>query len=171
VIGLDRHTAGQQLMVLGLAFAIGSLLTGIIADQVQRRGIGLKAVVAGAFSLYVAAQLAMIFALPVPLPVIWIIYGFTGQAANLGYATLGAHFGRDLAGRAQSAANLLLFLASALFQSSIGWVLDHLGRGFSQSPTTSYAIAFGALLILQLLAFAWYVTGRYATPQRSSPTR
>ena len=168
VQGLDRHAAGQQLMVLGLAFAIGSLLTGIIADWVQRHGIGLKTVVAGAFTLYAAAQIAMIFAFPVPLPVIWIVYGFTGQAANLGYATLGAHFGRDLAGRAQSAANLMLFLASALFQSSIGWILDRLGSEGGTTPMTSYAIAFGALLILQVLAFAWYVTGRYAAPEREA---
>ncbi len=40
-----------------------------------------------------------------------------------------AHISADaLAGRAQSAANLILFLASALFQSSIGWALDHLSQ-------------------------------------------
>lgn len=169
VLGFDRHAAGQQLMILGLAFAIGSLSTGIIADKVQRRGIGTKVVLATAFGLFAAAQLAMIFALPVPLPLIWIVYGFTGQAANLGYATLGAHFGRDLAGRAQSAANLMLFLASAFFQSSIGWALDHLATDPATTTSGNYAIAFGVLLILQLVAFGWYVAGRYAVPQRSMP--
>lgn len=171
VLGFDRHEAGQQLMILGLAFAIGSLSTGIIADKVQRRGIGVKIVLATAFGLFAAAQLAMIFALPVPLSLIWIVYGFTGQAANLGYATLGAHFGRDLAGRAQSAANLMLFLASAFFQSSIGWALDHLSADFALPQAGNYAIAFGALLILQVAAFAWYVTGRYVIPQRDMPAR
>lgn len=167
VLGLDRHAAGQQLMILGFAFAVGSLSTGLIADWVQRRGIGLKTVVAGAFALFAGAQLAMIFAIPLPLPVIWIVYGFTGQAANLGYATLAAHFGRELVGRAQSAANLILFLASALFQSSIGWVLDHL----TSNRDGSYAIAFGTLLVLQIVAFSWYAAGRYAAPQRSAPLR
>jgi MFS family permease len=171
VLGFDRHAAGQQLMILGLAFATGSLSTGIIADKVQRRGISTNVVLATAFALFATAQLAMIFALPIPLPLIWIVYGFTGQAANLGYATLGAHFGRDLAGRAQSGANLLLFLASAFFQSSIGWVLDHLSADFALAQADNYAIAFGTLLILQVAAFVWYITGRYAIPQRSAPMR
>lgn len=171
VMGLDRHAAGQQLMILGLAFAVGSLSTGLIADAAQRRGIGLKTIVAVAFALYAAAQLAMIFALPLPLPAIWVVYGFTGQAANLGYATLGAHFGRQLAGRAQSAANLMLFLASALFQSSIGWVLDHLAAEPAMTKADAYAIALGTLLVLQVLAFSWYVSGRYAIGHRDSPVR
>jgi predicted MFS family arabinose efflux permease len=165
VAGLDRLAAGQQLMILGLAFAIGSLSTGLIADRAQRHGIGLKTIVAVAFALYAAAQLAMIFALPLPLPLIWIVYGFTGQAANLGYATLGTHFGRNLAGRAQSAANLLLFLASALFQSTTGWMIDHLVAERALAHSDAYAIALGGLLVLQVSAFAWYVVGRYAAPR------
>ncbi len=144
VVGLERHDAGQQLMILGLAFAIGSLSTGFIADAAQRRGIALKFIVCGAFALYAAAQLAMMFALPIALSFIWLVYGFAGQAANLGYATLGWHFGRQLAGRAQSAANLMLFLASALFQSSIGWALDHLSQ--SMAIADAYAISLGTLL-------------------------
>lgn len=169
VVGLERHDAGQQLMILGLAFAIGSLSTGFIADAAQRRGIALKFIVGAAFALYATAQLAMIFALPIALPVIWLVYGFTGQAANLGYATLGAHFGRHLAGRAQSAANLLLFLASALFQSSIGWALDHFSQGMAKAD--AYAIALGTLLCLQVLTFAWYAAGRYALVQRATAAR
>lgn len=161
VMGLSQQDANQQLMILGVAFAVGSLSTGVIADRLQRRGIGSKAVIAGAFSLFALAQLAMILALPVPLPLIWILYGFAGQAANLGYATLANHFGRDLAGRAQSAANLLLFLGSALFQSGTGWALDHAGAATAQN---GYVIAFGILLALQLAGFTWYALGRYAMP-------
>ncbi|MFN3460232.1 MAG: MFS transporter [Oceanibaculum sp.] len=160
VMGMNQQSANAQLMILGLAFAFGSLSTGLIADRLQRHGIGLKTVVAGAFALFAAAQLAMILALPLPLPVIWLVYGFTGQAANLGYATLATHFGRDLAGRAQSAANLLLFLGSALFQSGTGWVLDHVG-----DIDRGYQIAFGLLLVLQIAAFLWYAAGRYAAPR------
>lgn len=169
VAGLERHDAAQQLMILGLAFAIGSLSTGFIADAAQRRGIALKFIVGGAFALYAAAQLAMIFALPIALSFIWLVYGLTGQAANLGYATLGSHFGRQLAGRAQSAANLMLFLASALFQSSIGWALDHLSQ--SMAMADAYAISLGALLCLQIMAFAWYVTGRHVQVQRAVTMR
>ena len=162
VMNLSQQDANRQLMILGVAFAVGSLSTGLIADRLQRRGIGIKTVIAGAFALFVVAQLVMILALPVPLPLIWILYGFAGQAANLGYAALASHFGRDLAGRAQSAANLLLFLVAALFQSGAGWVLDHGGAATTQK---GYAVAFGTLLILQFAGFTWYAFGRYAIPR------
>lgn len=165
VMGLSQQDANRHLMILGLSFAAGSLSTGLIADRLQRRGIGIKAVIAGAFALFAATQAAMILAVPVAIPVIWIIYGFTGQAANLGYATLASHFGRALAGRAQSAANLLLFLAAALFQSGTGWALDHLGAATTQD---GYVIAFGTLLMLQFAGFAWYALGRYAMPRPAS---
>jgi predicted MFS family arabinose efflux permease len=161
VRGLDQIAANEQLMVLGVAFAVGSLSTGFIADRLQRRGFDLKVVIAGSFVFFGATQLVMIFNLPILLPLICIAFGLTSQTANLGYATLAAHFGRELAGRAQSAANLLLFLTSALFQSGIGWGLDHLGADRQHG----YAIVFGALLVLQIAAFLWYVSGRYAMPR------
>lgn len=161
VMGMDQQDANGQLMILGCAFAAGSLSTGFLTDRLQRRGIGIKTVIAAAFAVFAAAQLAMILALPVPLPLVWIAYGFTGQAANLGYATLAGHFGRDLAGRAQSAANLILFLASAVFQSGTGWVIDHLGAGSERG----FVIAFGGLLLLQVAAFLWYASRGYPMVQ------
>ncbi len=165
VMGLDRHSAGEQLMILGAAFAFGSLSTGFIADAAQRHGISLKTVVGGLFAIFVVAQIFMILRLPVPLPFLWVLYGFAGQAANLGYATLAAHFGKQLAGRAQSAANLMLFLASALFQSGIGWLLDRLTADGAHEIGSAYMMALGLLLLLQLASFAWYASGRY-TPTR-----
>ena len=44
---LDRTAVADDLMAMAIAFSAGSLLTGLIADWAERRGIGLKAVMIG----------------------------------------------------------------------------------------------------------------------------
>lgn len=174
--GLDRGAAANVLMAMAVAFVLGSLSTGIIADWAGRRGIALKTVVIGAFAVFATTQVAILLNLPLPVALPWIIYGFTAQTSNLGYATLAAHFGREMAGRAQSSANMLLFLASASFQSGIGWLLDRFPGAEPGSGTPAgYEWAFGALLALQLAAIAWYAGGRLdarsAASGKSAPRR
>jgi predicted MFS family arabinose efflux permease len=160
-LGLDRSQAANQLMIMALAFSIGSLASGFIADRLGRHGIALKHVVAGGFGFFFLTQLAMSLGLAVPLPLIWIMFGLTGQIANLGYASLAEHFGRDLAGRAQSAGNLLLFLMSALFQSGIGWILDRFRDPSGTLDPSGYSWIFAFLLLIQTIVFAIYIRGRY----------
>ena len=159
--GLDRGAAANVLMAMAIAFVVGSLSTGIIADWAGRRGIALKTVVLAAFVVFAATQVTILLNLPLPTALPWIVFGLTAQTSNLGYATLAAHFGREMAGRAQSSANMLLFLASAVFQSGIGWVLDLFpGAEPGSGTAVGYEWAFGMLLILQLVSIAWYATGR-----------
>jgi hypothetical protein len=86
------------------------------------------------------------------------LFGFAGQAGNLGYATLAAHFGAGAAGRAQSTANLLLFAAAWALQWGIGVVLDrYRGTGDGAVDPAGYHWAFGLVLALQIVAVLWYL--------------
>ena len=159
--GLDRGAAANVLMAMAIAFVLGSLSTGLIADWAGRRGIALKKVVIAGFAIFACAQVTILLNLALPIALPWIVFGLTAQTSNLGYATLAAHFGREMAGRAQSSANMLLFLASAVFQSGIGWVLDLFPGAEPGSGTAAgYEWAFGLLLVLQFGTILWYATGR-----------
>lgn len=164
--GLVRDDTAEVLMMMAIAFVLGSLSTGVIADWAGRRGISLRTVVLAAFAIYATAQVTILLNLPLPTALPWIVYGFTAQTSNLGYATLAVHFGREMAGRAQTSANMLLFLASAVFQSGIGGVLDLFPGGTPGSGTAvggsegGYEWAFGLLLAIQLGTMAWYLTGK-----------
>jgi hypothetical protein len=90
-----------------------------------------------------------------------VVFGMTGQVAVLAYPWLSSYFGATLSGRANTAANLLLFLTAFGAQYAIGVILDLF-------PTTAsggydprgYQVGFGAFFAAQLLALAWYLLGR-----------
>jgi predicted MFS family arabinose efflux permease len=161
VAGLDRVSVADALLVMAIGFVIGSLTTGWIADWAQRRGFTIELVVGCAFLLFALSQLLVVLHAPVPPALPWFLFGFAGQAGNLGYATLAAHFGSGAAGRAQSTANLLLFGSAWGLQWGIGAVLDlfRLPGGAAVDPA-GYRWAFGSVLALQIVAVIWYLRSK-----------
>lgn len=143
---------------MAIGFVIGSLATGWIADRAQRRGLTIELVVGVAFLAFAASQLLIIVHAPIPPALPWILFGFAGQAGNLGYATLAAHFGSGAAGRAQSTANLLLFAAAWALQWGIGAVLNQFPGSVERAvDPEGYFWAFGMVLDLQIVAVIWYL--------------
>lgn len=160
VAGFDRAGAADVLLWMAIGFMIGSLTTGWLADLVQRRGYTIAAVVGSSFLLFALAQALVILRAPIPPVLPWILFGFAGQAGNLGYATLAAHFGAGSAGRAQSAANLLLFAAAWGLQWGIGAILDLFpGATEGAGDPLGYRWAFGLAFLLQIVAVSWYLRG------------
>jgi hypothetical protein len=79
----------------------------------------------------------------------------------LAYPWLSSYFGIGLSGRANTAVNLLMFLAAFIIQYAVGAIIDL----FPVTPDGrydphAYRVAFGALLIAQLAALAWYAANR-----------
>ncbi len=158
VAGLDRIAVADVLLWMAIGFVIGSLTTGWIADQAQRRGLTIDVVVGCSFLVFAVSQLLVIFHAPLPPILPWILFGFAGQAGNLGYATLAAHFGIATAGRAQTTANLLLFASATGLQWGIGGVLDLFPAQIEgASDPAGYTWAFGIALAIQVLAVLWYL--------------
>jgi hypothetical protein len=93
---------------------------------------------------------------------LWLFFGFFGTACILPYAVLSQQFPPELAGRANTGLNLLVFLAAFAAQWGVGVILG-------QWPTTAagsydpagYRWGFSLLVGLQLLGMIWYqVAGR-----------
>jgi hypothetical protein len=113
------------------------------------------------FLLFALSQLLVIVHAPIPAALPWFLFGFAGQAGNLGYATLAAHFGIGAAGRGQSTANLLLFATAWALQWGIGAVLDRFrGAVDGAVEPAGYHWAFGLVLALQVVAVLWYLRPR-----------
>jgi predicted MFS family arabinose efflux permease len=160
--GLPRSSVADVLLLMALGFVIGSLTTGWIADQVQRRGLSIELVVGLAFLPFAVSQILLMFHVSVHPAIPWILFGLTGQASNLGYATLAAHFGIGSAGRAQSTANLLLFVSAWALQWGMGEVLN-LFPGMTEGTVdpAGYRWAFGIALALQVAAWLWYLSPKW----------
>ena len=161
VAGLDRMGVANHLMVMAIAFLVGILSSGAVADWLGRRGVDLLTVMLGFLAVFFVAQLAVILQITSLTLPIWFLFGMFGQVAVLAYPWLSSHYGAALSGRTNTAVNLLLFLVAFAVQYAIGAIIDLFpptaDGGYSPE---GYRWAFGAFLALQLLALAWYLAGR-----------
>jgi MFS family permease len=168
VAGLDRMAVANHLMVMAVAFLIGILSSGAIADWLGRRGVDLLTVMLGFLAVFFVAQLAVVLQLTSLTLPIWFLFGMFGQVAVLAYPWLSSHYGAALSGRTNTAVNLLLFLVAFAVQYAIGAIIDLFpptaGGGYSPE---GYRWAFGLFLALQLLALVWYLAGRRSLRARA----
>jgi MFS family permease len=168
VAGLDRMGVANHLMVTAIAFLVGILSSGAVADWLGRRGVDLLTVMLGFLAVFFVAQLAVILQITSLTLPIWFLFGMFGQVAVLAYPWLSSHYGAALSGRTNTAVNLLLFLVAFAVQYAIGAIIDLFpptaAGGYSPE---GYRWAFGAFLALQLLALAWYLAGRRSLRARA----
>ena len=170
VAGLDRIGVANHLMAMAVAFLIGILLSGAVADWFVRRGVDLLTVMLGFLALFLLSELAIVLqwtSLNLPM---WVVFGMTGQVAVLAYPWLSSYFGAALSGRANTAMNLVLFLFAFGAQYAIGAIIDL----FPATPTGGYAPAgyragFGVFFAAQLLALLWFLLGRRALQGARAP--
>jgi predicted MFS family arabinose efflux permease len=161
VAGLDRIGVANHLMAMAVAFLIGILLSGAVADWFVRRGVDLLTVMLGFIALFLCSELAIVLQwTSLNLP-IWVVFGMTGQVAVLAYPWLSSYFGAALSGRANTAMNLILFLFAFGAQYAIGAIIDL----FPPTPSggydpRGYQAGFGVFFAAQVLALGWYLAGR-----------
>ena len=158
VAGLDRDGVAIYLMTMAIAFFIGVLSTGAIADRLVQSGIGILIIMKAFLALYLAAQIGIIMGVTNELmPLIWLIFGMFGQATILAYPWLAAHFGASRSARAQTAANFITFSTAFAVQFGIGAIIALFpGTPAGGYDASSYQVAFGAMFCVQVLAVGWY---------------
>ena len=154
--GQSRPEVAWTLLAGSLAYGVGSVIFGTLADRMTARLTAFKAGMAlavGAFFAIAAGAGGGAFALV-------MLYGFGACAAALPYAILSQHFPRALTGRVITAANIFMFLASFAFQWGVGVLLRLWPAIEGRYPAEAYAVAFGIVGVLQLAALLWLLPMR-----------
>ena len=156
--GLERSAVAEHLLIMAMAFFVGILLTGVVADWFVRRGVKLLNVMIFFMLLYLSSQVGIVLGInnEFMLP-LWFVFGMLGQVAILAYPWLATQFGAAQSGRAHTAANLAIFGAAFGLQYVMGAIIELFPAATTGGyPPHSYQVAFGVTLLLQLLALAWY---------------
>jgi hypothetical protein len=98
----------------------------------------------------------------------WTLYGLGSSVNILGYTVVTEGFARELAGRANTALNLLMFVASFTAQWGIGIVVDLARRSAGTDVAGALPYAFALVLAADVLACVWFALGwrRHATVAR-----
>lgn len=150
---------------MALSFMIGILSVGVIADRLGRRGIGPMPVMLGFNVIYFIAQALIVFRVDGLMVPAWLAVAAFGQVAVLAFPWFAAHIGKDLAGRANATINFAMFVAAFTAQYAVGLVIGLFPNTATGYDPRGYSWAIGILLVLQLLAFVWYLA---ASPHRES---
>ena len=158
VARLDRDHVVGALFVMALGLVAGAIGLGIIADRLRGLGLSSRRLLVVVAILSITAQLALVLRVPVPPLLPWVVVAIAGTATVLSYAAVAETFGSNVAGRANSALNVLHIGAAFAIQSGIGviigkWATDTAGH----SPAIAYDTAFALNLLPQCLAVAWFL--------------
>jgi hypothetical protein len=96
----------------------------------------------------------------------WSLYGLGAVVNVLAFAVLNVGFAKELAARANTALNLLMFCGSFLTQWGIGVIAETATVFGGADAGEALKIAFVVVLALDTLALLWFAWGwrRHATP-------
>ena len=156
--GLGPEGVARTLLAGAAAMAIGSILTGALADLLGRRGIDLLTVTGVGLLLFFLAQAAVVFGIDAGAAWPWILYGLSAPFSMLVYPHLSRHFPLAYAGRANTALNVLVFVLAFSIQAAVGWVIDFWPESAAGGfPPAAYQAALGAALAVQLVAYIWFL--------------
>jgi MFS family permease len=157
IAGLGRETVAAHLLIVVAAAVPGYLIFGYAAERLQRIGISAQATFIGGQLLFLAAQL-LIFLFPRHQTwLAWTAFGFLGTAGGLGFSILTQAGPLMLAGRTNSALNLLLFAGAFALQFGIGWIVGFWPRAADGSyPPVAHRTAFSLQFALQVCAIGWF---------------
>ncbi|MBL8259064.1 MAG: MFS transporter [Candidatus Competibacteraceae bacterium] len=154
VSGLDKAAAAEVLFWTAAAMVAGFLGMGQLTYRLSRLGVKPIAVSAVGMALFMLVQLALLLKIG-PLWALWALFGFLGTSAVLTYAILSQAFPPALAGRVNTALNLLVFVLAFVGQWGMGAIIDRWPGPGGGYAATGYQLAFGLALAGQLLAWLW----------------
>jgi hypothetical protein len=158
VAGLDQVTTARYLFWIAAAMVSGFLGMGQLTYWLSRLGISPLGVASGGMALFILTQSAILFS-GGSLLLLWVLFGFFGTSGVLNYAILSQSFPPALAGRVNTALNLLVFMAAFAGQWGMGAIINHWPMASGGYADVGYRWAFGLVLALQALTWGWLALG------------
>jgi predicted MFS family arabinose efflux permease len=155
-LGLSRDEVARHLLWMAIAFIIGILSVGFVADRLGRRGVGPMTVLLGCNILYFLAQIVIIARIDWLATPAWLMVGAIGQAAILAFPWFGVRVGESLAGRSNATLNFVMFIAAFASQYAAGLIIGLFPATATGYDPRGYSWALFIFLVLQLTAFFWY---------------
>ena len=166
VEGLGASAIVSHLFVMAVALSAGSLLLGICANVMRRRGMQARDVLASATVLFVAVEIALVSGVPVSSFALWSIIASLGGASVLTYAILADYFPPALIGQANAALSTCHIAGAFALQYGFGFVVDRWAGVGGHYPPIAYRTAFVLVIVLQIAALAWFALPDKATFRR-----
>ncbi|MDF3823292.1 hypothetical protein P3G55_25640 [Leptospira sp. 96542] len=161
--GYSARQAATGLFGINLCMLTAFWLWGLLLPRLTRRGVEVERLIAWGVPASLAVLAVLVFAGPfLGAHAAWLLALFClcSSVLSLAQPAVGLAFASELAGRALSAYNLVIFGGVFVVQWGIGLLIDAL-RALDWSAIQAYQGALGVVLVCNLLAYAWFL-GRKA---------
>ncbi len=160
VAGLDRAAVVEHLTLMAAVLSASALLLGALAERLRRVGISTETFLAGTLVLSMAAQLALLFGLPVSTHLLFAIIAAAGATTVLSFASLARYFPKEIVGRANAALGVLNMGTAFGLQCLAGLIIARWSADAGHYPALAHQAALAAGLTLQLVGLAVFLAPR-----------
>jgi MFS family permease len=162
--GQTRGDIAHHLLLAAFGMVAGHMTMGNLASRLTRAGIAPSYLVGIGVGVAVLVHALLALGYLGMQTVVWFLFGFLGTAGTVNFAILAQSFPVSMAGRANTALNLMVFAASFLVQWGIGIVINLYPTGGGSYAPEGYRLAFGASVVLQVAALFWFFRGITTPP-------
>ena len=157
VAGLDRSQAAFVLFLTAASMVAGFILLGAVAARLPAQGKRVFTVPVAGMTGFMGVLIVLVSGIILPPWLMWSLFGFFGTAGIVTYAELSRQFPMHMAGRVNTGLNLLVFVAAFAGQWGIGAIINLWAPSAAGTfPAAAYQVAFGVMLLLQVLGLLWF---------------
>lgn len=146
---------GQILLYTAIAMVVGHLAMGTLAERLAARDVPTTVPYAVGSVLFLAVVVLLAAGVTAAPWLLWVLFGLFGTSGVLAYAIVAQAFPAHMAGRVNTAVNLMVFIVAFALQWGIGAVIDLWGRTDGHYAVAAYAAGFGGAAALQAVAVGW----------------
>jgi len=124
-----------------------------------------------ATGVFLCVQSLLVIGVSAGPMLLWIAFGFFGTSGSLAFTVLSRSFPPALTGRANTALNLLVFLAAFAAQWLFGAIVNLWPDPSGGYLAEGYRAAFASFFALELPAFVWLLRGGAFATSRQGDLR
>jgi predicted MFS family arabinose efflux permease len=162
--GFEPDVAAGVLFDMSAAMIPGFVLSGAVYDWLRRIGLAPLTVIAAMMGFFIATQLLLVIdILPssvFPVTVAWALFCIGGTFSVVTFAYLNQVFPHELAGRVNTALNVLVFSSAFAVQAGVGRVIDLFATDAGGFAPLGHKVALLSVMLLQVVGYAWMLAPR-----------
>ena len=158
VAGLSFSSVAETLLWMNFGMFIGVLFFGTLADRLQKYGIKPITVMGTGIALSLIIQCLFAFEHVQFATPLCFTFGFLGSSPLLVFSILGQNFPSHLAGRANTAQNMLSFIGAFSVQWGIGAIINIWPeRSGGLYDPTGHQAALITVIAIEIAAFIFFL--------------
>ncbi len=159
VLGKSQAETGKILFIFNFVLMLAYLAQGWAAPRLAARGWNSHVIIGVSVAGMLAAQVGMLLTQAPAGWLWWLLLALCVPMNTLVQSNVALAFPASMAGRANSAYNLQLFIGAFATQWGFGVLVD-LFTAHGLQPADAFRATLAAVLVLQLAAFIHFLTSR-----------